>query len=155
VGKSVPRAALLQFVDDGQEVVVGREKAAELNVVGTEPGKLRLLIDTLVGVKADEVKECEQGMGHTPPRAADRFFKSTDVGNQAHQKTPTSLFYLCWIFWRKNLRSCRALFFRKAQIWKGGEAAGAGCSTSAQRVGTSKACRAPAMPRRKSAVPVT
>ena len=63
-------------------------------------------------------------------------------------------FYLCWIFWRKNLRSCRALFFRNAQIWKGGETVGSGCSTSAQRVGTSKPCKAPAIPRRKSAVPV-
>jgi hypothetical protein len=90
VGQGVPDSALLQFSDDGQKAVVGREKAAELNVVGPELRELRFLIDLAMGVEADEVQKHKQGIVHPTQRAAKSFFGSTKVGCNAHQGTPCS-----------------------------------------------------------------
>ena len=93
--KGVARAALLQFVHNGQEVVVGREKAAELDVVRPEPGELGFLIDLASGVEADEIEEQQNAFLGTPHRAAHLFFEPTPVRNDAHPKLQCSLFYLC------------------------------------------------------------
>jgi len=91
MGKGVSHAAVLQFSDDGQKAVVGREKAAELNVVGPESGELRLLIDPAMGVEADEVEKHKQGIGRATQQAAHPFFEPTDVGYDAHPGIPRSL----------------------------------------------------------------
>jgi hypothetical protein len=88
VGEGVSHAAVLQFGDDGQKAVVGREKAAKLNVVGPEPGELRFLIDAPMGVEPDKVEKHKQGIGRAPQCAAHLFFELTVVGYDAHQRTP-------------------------------------------------------------------
>jgi len=56
----------------------------------------------------------------------------------------------CWIFWRKNLRSCRALFFRRPRSERRKDGS-LRLQDFSPRVGTSSPCKAPAMRKEKRA----